>query len=489
MTSLLMLLTHFASAADVISTDSTPVSQTWLSQAQGAQVSAVELIDSLYRFTKQDQAALDNLAVALTEVRAFESELDGELLILEDLEGPVQAVKMLRNEADAAKLFSALAYQGFAANRFFAEDLATDDRAEPYRIEVDGKTIVRPWADAAALRPGTKATAYDIAEAAERTAFSSTSQTVETTLPGAIRIEGAPEDAQLTVDGRPMDMSATGNIRLQPGRHLVHLTSAEGHALGRWDTRLVTAKTETLVVQWSESAVLDDIAGLQAGSSIPDNLANAVDARGEALWVLREVPGTKKQPATAEVLVIEPKAKVVTTRTLTMDIATSTQTDAQDNGLRISVGAGSGWFFSDDFYLQDTVSTPRTAATVNAVSVDASVQVAYQAGLFQGALGTDIAVPLGANHVAFSGESRLRVRPTPYLAAGLPWVMASVGYQFPYHLTVGGRAQVPLYDGLHLLIVGHAGIPSSLNRSDGTNYQTGRAGQIWGGLAWQFGAP
>jgi hypothetical protein len=242
-------------------------------------------------------------------------------------------------------------------------------------------------------------------------------------------------------------------------------------------------------VQWSESAVLDDIAGLQAGSSIPDNLANAVDARGEALWVLREVPGTKKQPATAEVLIIEPKAKVVTTRTLTTDTATSPQTDAQDNGLRISVGAGSGWFFSDDFYLQDTVSTPRTAATVNAVSVDASVQVAYRAGLFQGALGTDIAVPLGANHVAFTGESRLRVRPTPYLAAGLPWVMASVGYQFPYHLMVGGRAQVPLYDGLHLLIVGHAGIPSSLNRSDGTSYQTGRTGQIWGGLAWQFGTP
>ena len=58
------------------------------------------------------------------------------------------------------RLYAALTYEGFAVNRYFADDLATEDAAAPYR-RVFGSTVVAAWVDAAAMAPERDVSAYD----------------------------------------------------------------------------------------------------------------------------------------------------------------------------------------------------------------------------------------------------------------------------------------------------------------------------------------
>ena len=66
---------------------------------------------------------------------------------MRDLQGPIDAISLVRGDEDRDALFAALAYQGFAVNRYFDTALADDPTAEPYRASWDGWVVERPWLD------------------------------------------------------------------------------------------------------------------------------------------------------------------------------------------------------------------------------------------------------------------------------------------------------------------------------------------------------
>ncbi|MCA9489745.1 MAG: hypothetical protein KC621_07465 [Myxococcales bacterium] len=136
-----------AQAAEVVWVE--PPTDTWrasvaaLAHASGPALSPVDLCAAATRWTAEDDEALRRVDAALAQARTYETQLDGELLILRDLEGPVTGVTALRDPADRGKLFAALAYQGFAANRYFGDQLGTDEAAAPWRSEVNGQPVER----------------------------------------------------------------------------------------------------------------------------------------------------------------------------------------------------------------------------------------------------------------------------------------------------------------------------------------------------------
>ena len=134
----------------------------------GPELDLTDLATASSRFGQTDRRALDDLEAALEEVRPYEARLDGELVIMRDLARPIEAVTVLRTEGDRDVLFKALAYQGFAVDRYFLQTLADDPEGEPFRVTVDGQVLERPWVDANALDPERSITAYDIAEAPQR---------------------------------------------------------------------------------------------------------------------------------------------------------------------------------------------------------------------------------------------------------------------------------------------------------------------------------
>ena len=132
-------------------------------------------------------AVIQRLAETLAAVRAFETKLDGELVIMADLQAALDQVEVLRDAADRDAVFKALAYQGFAVDRYFADTLATDDEATSWRAELEDQAVVRPWRDAVAVHPSREATPYDISEAPQRVAFNALRTRLNDALPGAVR--------------------------------------------------------------------------------------------------------------------------------------------------------------------------------------------------------------------------------------------------------------------------------------------------------------
>ncbi len=445
------------------------------SGARGAPLVPEDLRCAASAWGPADDAAYRVLDDTLREVRRFETRLDGELLIMRDLDAPIRGVSLLRDEADRDKLFAALAYQGFAVDRFFMEGLATDARAEAYRVELSGLALERPWMDAVALAPDRAVTPYDIAEAPQRIAYEEVRREVRGALPGEIRVLGLPEGAFPIIDGVRQKPSAAGGYRVVPGRHLVHVAWGD-RILARWDVRLEPAGRVELVPAVSEAAWRAFIDAIASGGSpaLPEGLEASIAAMGGEVWIAR----VDERGAPSAVRLTSGGVAPVS-----LPRRTTTRSDAE-GGFSLAGGLGAGWLYSGDFYTQDP-SVPHTVATVNAVAADLHVEIAWDAGLFRGVAGLDAWIPFGANHVALSGERALRIRPAPFLAAGVRWAQVTGGILLPYHPFVGLQASIPLYRGLEIRAAGLYGFGMTLGRADGSTYDAQRLHTVTVGAAWR----
>ena len=214
---------------------------------------------------------LGALERSLDEARAFESRLDGELTIMELIESGVRDVQVLRTEADATALFRALAYQGFAANRFFGESLADAPEAEPWRQALASGVVERPWLDAVALMPDREATAYEIAEAPQRVAFNDRRRRILEVAPAVVSLPTLPAGATVFVDGRA---HAGGALTLVPGRHFVH-AEVGGRVVEHWSFRVGSAQRLDLEPSVDQPAFDTFLARLQAGAAVPSRFGRS----------------------------------------------------------------------------------------------------------------------------------------------------------------------------------------------------------------------
>lgn len=489
--SLLGLLTTPAQAGEVVWLDAAPSpADVALVAAQAGDDDGRWLTADAFRAAAwdvgpDDRAAWQTLSNALQEVRAFETRLDGELLIMRELQRPLQAITVVPDEDARDQLYAALAYQGFAVDRFFADALATEARAADFRTALPSGVAPSPWVDAIALDPERKPTPYEIAEAPQRVRFNEVRDRVlAELLPGLLVVEGGlPEGSTLVVDGRETPLDATGQTRLMAGRHLAHV-ARDGHFLARFDVR-IDAGGETVVrMPLADAGFERWVSDVRAGNAqfVPAGLEPSLEALGDDVHIAWTDDKGRLQVVRVDGTALTP-VKVEAARV----VSSGGDTD-RDVEIQVGVGVGGGWFSSGDFYLQDPANVPRTVAAVNSGTVQLAVDVGAEIGLFRVSAIADTAATLGANHVAFYGDDgRTRIRPDVSLGVGVRWVQATAGYLFPHHPTVGGRVTIPVYEGLEVLGYGRVGLPVTLARADGTEWTGAPVYQAWLGVGYRFG--
>ncbi len=462
------LLIPIASAAEVVwlspPDDTLRLRVAEAAGATGPALTPLDLRAAATEWSAADDEAIRRLDAALKDARAFEAKLDGELVILRDLAGPIAAITTLRDSTDRDRLFGALAYQGFAANRFFDTSLATDAAAEPWRETVNGLALERPWTDAVALHPEREVTAYEIAEAPQRVAFSKVRDEVRRALPASVTPVNFPAGANLVVDGTTVEVGASGNAKLIPGRHLLAAV-VDGHILARWDLRFEAGSNVEASIPLTDTIWETFVAGLADGASLPESLAPQVAAMGGEVWIAR--PNGDETPiyritATGVGLVELPKAG-----------RSAVAEDDGPSGLSVAIAAGAGWLYSADFYTQNPGVAPHAKATVNTTTPSGTLSVDVDVSVLRFGVGGWVGYTPGDNHVALSGTRVLRIRPYLHGRAGLRWVQISGGYLLPYHPAAGVHGQLPVAGPVELRVDGIFGFPGVAERDQETPYERG----------------
>lgn len=444
--------------------------------ARGPALSTDDLRSASTMLSPDDDLAYANLDKALKSVRAYETRLDGELLIMDELAVPIGKISIVRNETDRAALFSALAYQGFAVDRFFEDDLAKDTRAAPYRTEVDGLQVVQPWVDAVAIDPAREVTPYDISEAPQRIDYVKVQAAVRKALPARLAPTDLPKGARLVVDGTPMTPGPTGSVNVLAGRHLAHV-DWNGHIIARYDVRVKSGQKVDLPAPVAISGFDPWIATVKAGKpgAVPPGLTDSIARLGGEIWVAAPDAkgGTKAWKVTSSG--VEP---------VSLDVSSP---KAKKNGISLAAGLGGGWMSTGEFYTQDPANVPHSTASVNAATSTLSLNGSYDLGMLRVGAGLDVAAMFGAYHVAKYGDAETRLRPYPYASIGIKPLQATLGYAFPGHPTIGLLGSLPLTGGLELRGTFWYGLGVDRQRADGSTWEGLPLYAVSAGAAWRFG--
>jgi hypothetical protein len=466
--SVIIWLTTAYAAEVVWLTPPTPEDQAIVAAAAGARdapLSTLKLRSAASAASADDDQAFADLAEVLSDVRAFETKLDGELLILRDLETPLRALTVLRNAVDRDAMFNALVYQGFAANRFWGEALGTDPEAAAWRVEMRGLAVERPWRDAAALNPDAEVTAYQIAEAPQRIAYDGVRTTVGGALPASLAVSGLADDVALVIDGSERAPGPSGNVKVPPGRHFVHVEH-DGVILDRWTVVADSGEQIRIDAEADGRLWRDWLDGLTADADIPAPVSAAIEALGGEVWI---AAGTGRD---LKVFQVTPEA--ITPK----DVDALVRGEPAESGISGWGTLGVGWLSSGNFYTDNAVDAPHSRATVNALSPSLAIGGDLDIGWFRAALGAELILPIGAHHTVPTVDGASRVRPQLQASVGIRPVQLIAGYMFPHHPVVGAQAGWTVGP-LELRGSYSVGLPGTPARSDGSTWdrlETHRAG-------------
>lgn len=416
-----------------------------------------------------DDRDLDALSATLEQVRVHEKVLDGELLILNGLEGPLRQVRLLRDRDDRQTVVRALLYQGFAADRYWGDTLRDAPDAAPWRLTIDDVVVERPWLDAFALDPLRKARDEDITEAPQREAYDQLRRTLARATRATIVAADLPPGAELVLDGEVQQVDEDPTLEVLPGRHWMHVV-LDGHIIGRHTVRLEPAQRFEVTLPVPESDWQDLVRALHTLEAVwPDSVLDVVRDLGGEVWF------AEGQGATLRVWAVTP---LVVRRVDLLDTGSSESSAEALGDVSLAGWAGASWLMSADFQEQSS------EAGMHAFAPLAGAELAWDRDWLRYGLGVDVSVPVGAQQVARSGaEARYRLRPTPHVLIGHPLIQARVGWLAPFHLSGGVQATVPLpVEGLEIRGLARVAGTPPRTRADGSTWRGRPIVQVGVGL-------
>jgi hypothetical protein len=422
--------------------------------------------------------AVATLRKELAEVRPLAAEFDGELQIMARLAKATDDVDVLRSEEERDLLQQALEFEGFAVQRYFQDKLATESAAAPYRTGSGADTWVTAWLDACSLlaAPGTPR-AEDLPEPAQRLAFDDT-QAHMRSMPSATFILGdLAAGAEVHVDGVKIEGGPGVHVRIVPGRHLFHVQVGDTLLLAQ-DVRIAAGNDAVVSAPFGPTELAELAGRLAAGGDgweVPSDARVPIAGYKEPVYLA--TPGgegtrlLRVDGGTASVVKIRPSEE--STRGHLVARAT----------------IGGGWVSSGDFLVQnldDGAAIDRY--TVNAGAPAAALSAAYEAKWYSLGVGVDGQLALGEFHSLPTGDARTRLFLYPHVAAGLPWVQATVGPLFPWYLGVGAQARLPLFEPIELFAAGVYGVPLDQAREDDLpTFEPLPLYAAWGGVTVRLG--
>jgi hypothetical protein len=423
--------------------------------------------------TAGDQAALDGLQAELDAVRPLIDAFDGELEIMSRLDAGVAEVTLLRSEADRDLVYAALVFQGYAVQRYFQDQLATDPAAAPYRTELNGQVVVKAWVDAVALDPAREPDAALLPPGPEQIAFDQVRAQIRLA-PKATVVVSGPPGTQVAVDGWPA-VDATTRVKVAPGMHWVAVTAGDGVALR--SAQVLEAGQELELQVGAQRADFDELqASLSASPEavrMPAGVADALAQVGGPVFIV--VPGGRA-----------PLIYQVQDQTAVLQEA---ERDTSAPTLIVRGSLGAGWMYDGGWYLGNVLEgAPSAKSTVNSGLPVFGAQADLRLGPTALGAGVDLAIPLGTWHTLPSGDSSVRLRTHPYVAFGLPMVQVTAGYLFPWQWAVGARARVPVGP-VEIGLNGVYGIGRTLDQADNPDggFAAEDAFLMWASVGYAWG--
>jgi hypothetical protein len=441
----------------------------------GPPLTPEQLIDGATASGPADDEAYVALEKTLERVRGLEDRLDGEVIIMHDLDAAVSSIPVVRNDRDRDRVYGALAYEGFAVNRYFADELGVDAAAAPYRRVFGSKVLVGAWVDAAAMAPEREITPYEIAQAPHRAAFRSVQEQLQGLARATLDVHEAPAGAILYLDGQKALVGSDRTVTVVPGRHWIHAVRRETIA-ARWTVDVEPGVTEVLRWPETEAAWNALVAGLGTLVATPPGLSDALNRRGGEVWVARSgARSLEVWRVTTSSVAPVPLARQKT--------AASPRASSSKDTLTLSVGGG--WFYSPDFYLEDPLDSDRTVATVNAAALGVGALWRHAFGPVRIGAGADVLQTLGDAHAAFyAGDATTQTRPHLFALVGVQPVGLTGGFLFPHHAALGARGAWTVAGPISLTAHGVLGIGMDQTRDDGSEFEPSRLATAWVTVDW-----
>jgi hypothetical protein len=462
-------------AAEVVwISEPTTADRVRVAEAAGAKqgpLSPEQFIAAATAIGPRDDQQYTQLDKTLERVRGLEDRLDGEVIIMHDLTAAVDGLDIVRNDRDRDRVFAALAYAGFAVDRYYADDLSAEEGAAPYRRVFASKAFVAPWVDAAALAPEREVTAYEIAQAPQRIAFRKVQTAVGALARGSLDVRAVPDGVVLYLDGGQALVGSDRTIRVVPGHHWLHAVRQDAVA-ARWVVDIEPGSSETLSWPETEGAWHTLVAGLGTLLATPAALQPSLDAVGGEIWIAR--PG-KKAPDVW---------RVTATSVQFVDLATPAEAGEAD---AVTLSFGGGWMYTDDFYTLNADDAEASVSTVNAAAVALGVVWQHALGWFRFGGGADVLFTPGEFHVAQYGDDRsMSLRPHVFVTAGHERIGVTAGLLFPYHAAIGARGSLPLTKALSLTGRGLVGFAPERERNGADPFQAAPVTSAWLTADWSI---
>lgn len=176
-------------------------------------------------FTGADEQRATSLSSVLKEGVAQWDEFDAESGIARALAAAVEPIGVLRDAAERDALRTALLWEGAGITRAFPENLFTSlQDTQPFRTNVAGKSMVRPWVHAIALDPTYAFARTDFPDG-QSFARVQAMQSELALLPKArLKIDPLPPGATVVIDGVAVP-EGQKEIELTAGHHYAHIES------------------------------------------------------------------------------------------------------------------------------------------------------------------------------------------------------------------------------------------------------------------------
>jgi hypothetical protein len=337
---------------------------------------------------------------------------------------------------------------------------------------------IQAWVDASALYGAPMANEQVLPESRQRIAYD-TLQAFIRGMPRSTFVVGRlAEGAEVRIDGDKVEPGS--RLLVTPGRHFwqVRVNDTE---LIREDQRVSPGIDITIQapVGPNELEVLKELAlTRQGGWEIPAPIQLVVDNKPIYVGIPGDEPRLLKiSGSTSENIRIVPD-------------------DSDRDRLVFSASAGAGWSSCGDWlllnYSEDSLENannpPIETSTVNAATPVFSLGAAWRPiRLFSAGAGVDAMLPVGPYHTLPVGEGEQRAFFYPHLAVGIPYVHATLGPLFPWHLGVGLKANIPLIGPLGVQASGLYGAGATLTLDDGSSLKTLPIWSAWAGLSFQLG--
>lgn len=242
-------------------------------------LSYVDLALSPSGFSEADARAWEALRATMANSKDRWNEFDVEQTLAVQLEVALSQITMVRDAGEREQLAAARLLQGSAvANAFSPKGFTEALEADPFRQDLSGFLVNKPWWYARSLEPLRRYDASAVMGGALYERLGSALQKIDALPVGTIDLSKVPGGTIVYIDGAPI-AGALGLHEVSAGRHYVHGVRGD-HTVGRAVVEIDPGQTVPMPLAVSPEAREEAHHGIMRAdlAGLPRDLKSSLDA-------------------------------------------------------------------------------------------------------------------------------------------------------------------------------------------------------------------